>query len=58
VAKMIMVFVMLTLVIALVSGAWSSAGRDEKTFVLKALAKGAFYASIATGILFVIVTLF
>jgi hypothetical protein len=55
---MIMVFVMLTLVIALVSGAWSSAGRDEKTFVLKALAKGAFYASIATGILFVIVTLF
>lgn len=55
---MIFVFALLTVVIALIQGAWSSAGKEEKSFVLKALAKGAFFAGIATAILFIIVTLF
>jgi hypothetical protein len=58
VAKIIFVFLILTFVIALISGAWSSSDRKEKTFVLKMFAKGAFYATIATGILFIFVTLF
>ena len=55
---MIFIFLALTIVIALISGGWKAADRDEKLFVVKTLAKGAFFASIATGILFVIVTLF
>jgi hypothetical protein len=55
---MIIVFVVLTLLISVVSAAWSAIDQKEKTFVMKALAKGSFYASIATGILFVFVTLF
>ena len=58
VVKTIIVFVVLTLLISVVSATWSAIDQKEKTFVMKALAKGAFYASIATGILFVFVTLF
>jgi hypothetical protein len=56
--QMLVVFIALTLIIALISGAWSASNEEEKTFVLKLLAKGAIFAGIATGILFVIVNLF
>lgn len=55
---MIVYFVLLTLVIALVSGAWSYSNKEERVFVLKALFKGAVFASIAFVILFVVVNLF
>ena len=55
---MVLIFVLLTLVIALVYGAWSSSSKEERSLVLKALGKGALFASIAFAILFVIVNVF
>ena len=52
------IFVAMTLVIALISAAWSASNRDEKVFVVKALFKGACYASITATILFVVVNIF
>ena len=56
--SMIIVFIALTVCVAFAYGAWSEIGKDERKFVLKALGKGALFASIAFAILFVIVNLF
>lgn len=55
---MVLIFVALTLVVALVYGAWSASDKEERSLVLKALGKGAMFASIAFVILFVIVNVF
>ena len=55
---MVGIFLVLIGAIALVYNAWSTCSNEERGFVLKALFKGAVFASIAFAILFVIVNLF
>jgi len=55
---MAMVFVVLTITIAVMVGAWVDAGKEERSSVLKGMFKGAVFSCIAFAILFVIVNLF
>jgi len=55
---MVLIFVVLTIVIASLYTAWSYSNREERSLVLKALGKGTLFASIAFAILFVIVNVF
>lgn len=56
--KMIIVFVLLTILIALSFGLFSAADRDEKLFAAKVVFRSMFYAGIATGLLALFVILF
>jgi hypothetical protein len=56
--KMIIVFVLLTILIAFAFGFLSDANKDEKLFAAKVAFKSMFYAGIATGLLALFVILF
>jgi hypothetical protein len=49
---------MLTVVIALLYKAWKLFNKEERSFVMKAVLKGALFSAIALSILFVIVNFF
>ena len=55
---MAVIFFLLTVAIAVGYGAWRASDTEARSFVLKSIFKGAFFASIAFAILFVIVNVF
>ena len=56
--KMIIVFLILTISIAIFFGFLSNANKDEKMFAAKVVFKSMFFAGIATGLLTLFVFLF
>ncbi len=55
---MVILFIALTVIIAIAYGLWDGTDKEGRSFILKALFKGAMFASIAFAILFVVVNVF
>jgi hypothetical protein len=55
---MAMIFFFLTVILALIYGAWKAADKEVRYFILRGILKGALFSSIAFAILFVIVNVF
>jgi hypothetical protein len=54
----VILFIALTVIIAIAYGLWDGTDKEGRSFILKALFKGGLFASIAFVILFVIVNVF